>query len=122
MLVAIRAICGVPDDTVRLLEKADSIKSSDRTEFSQIIATLDERLPRLTRNQADFLRYLKVWRAVIDGSDPAVATKLKDIINSVSDVTLQFRARSTLMNLEELSRDYESAYSELNRLVAQLPK
>src|SRR3569833_1228529 len=70
----------------------------------------------------EYLSYLKAWNAVIEGDNETGMVMLKQLIAQGHDVTLQFRARSTLMNVEELTRDYDAAYAELDRMVQLLPR
>jgi diguanylate cyclase (GGDEF)-like protein len=122
LLVATCATAGEPEDFTKLLQKADSVKTANHAEFTAILKSLDGRSPRLAGAQQQYLRYLKAWNSVVEGADVTVIPTLKEIIRQSSDVTLQFRARSTLMNLQELTTDYEAAYSELSRLVQLLPR
>ena len=116
------AAAAAADDATRLLQKADSIKSTNHLEFVGILDSLAAHPARLSGAQKEYLSYLKAWNAVIEGSNETAKTMLKRIILQGHDVTLQFRARSTLMNLEELTRDYDAAYAELDRLVQLLPR
>jgi diguanylate cyclase (GGDEF)-like protein len=110
------------NDPGRLLQKADGIKSSNHTEFMSILDTLAARSAELSVAQKEYLSYLTAWNAVIEGNNETGMVMLKQLIAQSHDVTLQFRARSTLMNVQELTRDYDSAYAELDRLVQLLPR
>jgi diguanylate cyclase (GGDEF)-like protein len=116
------AIAGEPEDAGSLLIRADRIKLANRAEFVAILASLEGRAAQLAGAQKEYLRYLKAWKAVGEGDDQTVVPELKEIIQHTSNLTLQFRARSTLMNFQELTGHYEAAYSELNRLLEQLPR
>lgn len=122
LLIATRATAGMPADASGLLQKADSIKNADHAQFIAILSSLDERAARLSGAQKEYLRYLKGWNAVIEGDDATATSLLQQTIQQSQDVTLQFRARSTLMNLQELTRHYDAAYTELDRLVQLLPR
>ena len=116
------AIAGEREDTGRLLNKADRIKSTNHAEFVAILGSLEGRAGQLAGAQKEYLRYLKAWKSATEGDDQTAIPELKEIIQHSSDLTLQFRARSTLMNLQEVTGHYEAAYSELNRLLEQLPR
>jgi len=122
LLVATCALAASPDDATRLLQKADSIKSSNRPEFLGILNSLSSRSARLSGSQKEYLSYLKGWNAAVEGDNDVALRTLKQLISQARDVTLQFRARSTLMNVEEVLRDYDAAYGELDRLVQLLPR
>jgi diguanylate cyclase (GGDEF)-like protein len=113
---------GAQNDPGRLLQKADGIKSSNRPEFNRILETLASRSAQMSVAQKEYLSYLTAWNAVMEGNNAAAILKLRQLIAEAHDVTLQFRARSTLMNVEELTRDYDAAYAELDRMVQLLPR
>ncbi len=113
---------GAQNDPGRLLQKADGIKSSNHTEFMSILDTLAARSAELSVAQKEYLSYLTAWNTVLAGNNETGTVMLKQLIAQAHDVTLQFRARSTLMNVQEVTRDYDSAYAELDRLVQLLPR
>jgi len=76
----------------------------------------------LPKAQLEYLRYLQAWKAFNAGNDAAVIPSLQNLIQHASDSTIRFRARSTLMNLEVSTRDYEAAYSQLDHLLKDLPQ
>jgi diguanylate cyclase (GGDEF)-like protein len=116
------ATAGEPEEADRLLRKADSIKTANPAEFVSILDSLDARSAQLSGAQREYLQYLRAWKALNQGKDQTVIPVLQEMIQHFSDPTLQFRARSTLMNLQEVTRQYEAAYSELNRVLEQLPR
>lgn len=113
---------GAQNDPGRLLQKADGIKSSNHTEFMSILDTLAARSAELSVAQKEYLSYLTAWNAILAGNNETGTVMLKQLIAQGHDVTLQFRARSTIMNVQEVTRDYDSAYAELDRLVQLLPR
>ena len=119
---ATAAIAGTPDEAVELLRRADSIKTAKPEEFVAILASLDARANQLPKAQQEYLRYLQAWKAFNGGKDETVIPSLQDLIQHASDSTLRFRARSTLINLEAVTRHYEAAYSQLNQLLEDLPQ
>ncbi|MBS0421793.1 MAG: GGDEF domain-containing protein [Proteobacteria bacterium] len=122
LLVAGAANGAAPEDALRLLQRADSIKSTHHPEFVGILNSLNARAAQLSVAQREYLSYLTAWNAVINGDNETATGMLKRLILQAHDVTLQFRARSTLMNQEELTRNYDEAYLELDRLVQLLPR
>lgn len=109
-------------DFSALLREADQVKTTDHGRFVTLLDSLQASSPRLSPADRDYLRYLRAWKAVLEGEDKTVIPELQDITRHAVDATLQFRARSTLMNLQELTGHYEAAYSELNKLLEQLPR
>lgn len=122
LLIEACVTLGAQNDPGRLLQKADGIKNSNHAEFMSILDTLAARSAELSVAQKEYLSYLTAWNAVIEGNNETGMVMLKQLIAQAHDVTLQFRARSTLMNVQELTRDYDSAYAELDRLVQLLPR
>jgi diguanylate cyclase (GGDEF)-like protein len=128
-VVAIALICaatgviaGTPNESLELLRRADSIKTAKPEEFATILASLDARATQLPKAQQEFLRYLQAWKASIEGKDQVAVTSLQDLLQHASDSTVRFRARSTLMNFDEVTRHYETAYALLNQLLEDLPQ
>ena len=115
-------MAGKPDESVALLRRADSIKSANREEFAAILASLDARKSQLPKAQQEFLRYLQAWNALTNGKDEVAMPSLQYLMQHASDPTVRFRARSNLMNLEEVTRRYEAAYSQLYKLLEELPQ
>jgi diguanylate cyclase (GGDEF)-like protein len=122
LLIEACVTLGAQEGPDRLLQRADGIKSSNHAEFMGILDSLAARSAQLSVAQREYLSYLKAWNAVIEGDNETGMAMLKQLIAQGHDVTLQFRARSTLMNVQELTRDYDSAYAELDRLVQLLPR
>lgn len=120
--VATSVIAGAPEESIDLLRRADSIKTADPERFLAILTSLDAQATRLPKAQQEYLHYLKAWKGAHEGKDEAVIAPLQQLIQHASDLTLRFRARSTLMNLHEVMRHYEAAYSQLNRLLEDLPR
>ena len=115
-------IAAEPEEAVRLLRQADNIKTANPAEFLAILASLDARAKQLSQEQREYLQYLKAWKGIDEGKDQAVVPALQQLIQHASDSTLRFRARPTLMNLQEVTRQYEAAYSQLNQLLEELPR
>lgn len=119
---ATSVIAGAPDESVELLHRADSIKTAKPEEFVAILASLNARANQLPKAQQEYLRYLQAWKAFNGGKDESVIPSLQDLIKHASDSTVRFRARSTLINLEAVTRHYNAAYSQLNQLLEDLPQ
>jgi diguanylate cyclase (GGDEF)-like protein len=122
LCAATGVIAGATDESVELLRRADSVKTAKHEEFAAILASLDARAAQLPKAQQEYLRYLQAWKALNEGKDEAVIPSLQYLIQHASDSTIRFRARSTLMNFEEVTRHHDAAYSQLNRLLEDLPQ
>jgi diguanylate cyclase (GGDEF)-like protein len=107
-------------EVTALLEHADSIKSSNHDEFTNILQSLEQRSQSLTPDQQVYVRYLRGWQAAYVGDYEEAITTLKPLLRATPDVTLRFRARATVANVLLIARRYEEAFSELSELVSQL--
>jgi len=104
-----------------LLEQADSLRTSNHAEFVALLERLEERSTQLSTPQQQYLRYLKGYRSSYDGRYAEAIPLLKTIIDETHDVTLQFRATATVVNVLVLSRQHEEAFAYLRRLLNLLP-
>ena len=107
-------------DASALLQRADSIKTSNHAEFTEILKTLEERAPRLPPAEQEYVRYLRGWQAAYVGDYEASLATLRKFVPAAKDPTLQFRARVTMVNVLSIARRYEEAFSELSQLIDQL--
>lgn len=118
------AVAAVPvfDDSVQLLKRADSVKTSNHPEFLQLIKQLGDEATRLSLQQQLYLRYLQAWEASYQGDYETANPLLNSIIAESSDPTLRFRAGTTLVNLLVIGSHYEDAFARMSQLLDQLPR
>lgn len=105
-----------------MLQKADRIKTAYPAEFTHLLGTLAERMEELTPPQQELVRYLQAWKDVYDGQYDIAIARLKATIRETHDVTLQFRAKASIINALVVSSHYEEAFTELTQLLVLLPK
>lgn len=110
------------DESAQLLKKADSIKLQDYPQFVTLLHTLQVRAPQLPQADRDYLEYLDGWNSAYLGQYDAAVTTLGKITDRSGDVTLRFRAATTVVNVLSVSRRYEEAFARLNRLLDLLPQ
>jgi len=108
-----------PDD---LLRHADDVKTSNHSEFLDILKRLDVDRAHLSATQLTYLRYLHAYALSYRGSFDAAVPELEAIIRESNDVVLRFRADVTLTNILALSARFEEAYLHLNELLDLQPK
>jgi diguanylate cyclase (GGDEF)-like protein len=104
-----------------LLAKADSIKTTDHSEFMAIVASLRANPMAMSDAQRDFLRYLDAWKNVYDGEYDVAIPALRSLTR-VSDSTLRFRAIATLVNVLAFANHNEEAFVRLGELLDLLPE
>lgn len=109
------------DSPVQMLERADSIKTSDHAQFLRLLALLDQRTADLLADQQWKLRYLQAWEAAYEGHYDEARPDLTEVINQSGNVALKTRAMATLVNILGISRHYEDAFTRLSMLIDELP-
>lgn len=118
------AVMAVPksDDSVQLLKKADSIKTSNHPEFLEVMKRLGAQAASLPPSQQMYLRYLQAWQIGYQGDYEVATPLLKSILAESEDATLRIRAGTTLVNMLTIGSHYEDAFSQMNELLDQLPQ
>lgn len=109
------------ESTEQLLEHADSIKTSNHTEFVNLLERLDRDHHGLNTVQLWHLRYLDAWQVAYEGKYDEAGPKLKAVIDQTADDTSRYRATATLINILGIASRYEDAFTQLSRLLDQLP-
>ena len=111
-----------PSDPAKLLREADSTKTSNHAEFTELLQRLGDGAIKLSAEQSLNLRYLMAWDIGYQGDYGRALSLIDTIISESGDATLRFRARATAVNiLTNLSR-YQEAYERLSQLLSQLPQ
>jgi tetratricopeptide (TPR) repeat protein len=105
-----------------LLKHADNIKTSNNTEFLQIVQGLDRESSRFSGTQHAWLDYLKAWQLGYTGDYEAAVPALKAVITETADPTLRVRAQISLINDQALTSHYGEAYAGLSELLDIQPQ
>jgi len=123
-LFAGTAIAVVPatNDLAQALEQADRIKTSNHVEFVKLLRQLDREGAKLSQQQQWYLRYLDAWQVAYNGDYDSATSQLNAVVGQSVDETLQFRATATLTNILGIGHHYEDAFTQLSRLLDQLPQ
>ena len=110
-------------DAGQLLHKADELRTTaNYTEFVSILQSLERVRDELTAPQRDYLHYLEAWKSAYDGDNDTAIARLNAIVNAPVDVTLRFRAGTTAVNVLQLTKRYDGAFSRLNAIFELLPQ
>jgi diguanylate cyclase (GGDEF)-like protein len=111
---------GEPAD--QLLQRADSIKTSNHAGFVDILKRLDDASVALSPTQQTYLHYLKAWQLSYAGDYAQAIAALNAIIAESIDPALRFRAGITLANTLVIAKRYEEGYASLSSSLDLLPK
>lgn len=122
LLFCTTAAAAEPADVDAQLKQADQLRTADPTEFAALLARLESQASRLTTPQRQYFRYLKAWQSAYAGDYETAIPALKSIIDESNDVNLQFRAGATVANMMVVATRYEEAFTQLNQLLALLPR
>lgn len=98
------------------LREADQIRSSNFTDFSQILETLASQKTELSPSQRDFYDYLRAYESSYLGNIDSAIIEYKRIIDHTSEDNVKFRALSSLVNNYAVKRDYYNGTVALNNL------
>jgi diguanylate cyclase (GGDEF)-like protein len=115
------AVALQPDEAAKLLQKLDSMKTSDPAGFATLLQSLASDSKDLTSAQQETVRYFQAWQRAYDGEYDTAISRMRVIIAQSRDVALIFRAKASIINLLILSSRYEEAFADLNPLLALLP-
>jgi diguanylate cyclase (GGDEF)-like protein len=117
ILLSGAVIAAAPEDAAQLLKHADSIKTSNHSEFTDILEQLGDASTHLPPSQQHYLHYLNAWQLVYSGDYAAAIPELNAVVENSDDVTLRFRAGVTAVNALALASRYEEAYARLSQLL-----
>ena len=110
------------EDTGQLLLQADDTKTVNFAEFVEILHSIQQHPENLTASQHAYLRYLEAWKNAYDGDNETAIARLNALADEPIDVTLRLRAGATAVNVLELAKRYEEAFSRLSRILVLLPQ
>jgi diguanylate cyclase (GGDEF)-like protein len=109
-------------DAEQLLRRADTIKTSNHAEFTELLKQLDGDAKKLPAEQQWYLRFLVAWEAAYSGDYETATKSLNAIMDQSPSATLRFRAGATLVNMLGIGHRYEEAFARLSQLLDQLPE
>ncbi len=110
------------EDPEQLLLKADNVKTANFAEFVDVLHSIQQHPENLTATQRVYLRYLEAWKNAYDGDNDTALARLNALADEPVDVTLRLRAGATAVNVLELAKRYEEAFSRLSKILILLPQ
>jgi len=99
------------------LLKLDDTKISDVSAFKQDLLRLTSLDNQLTAIQKEFIEYFKAYQFVIDGDMNEAQIRLKKLFKTVDDMSIKIRIKSTLANIQAISREYDRALNNLDFVI-----
>jgi diguanylate cyclase (GGDEF)-like protein len=118
LTVTVFAAASAPGE---LLRKADDIKTVNYSEFVTILQALRRSSEDLKPADRDFLRYLEAWKNAYEGDDETAIARLNALADEPISPTLKLRAGATAVNVLQISKRYEEAFSRLSNVLELLP-
>ena len=109
-------------DASQSLLKADELRTANYPEFEILLRSVQRVRDSLTPAQRDYLRYLEAWQSAYLGDNDTAIARLNALADEPTDVTLRLRAGATAVNVMQLSKRYEEAFSRLSAVLALLPQ
>ncbi len=111
-----------PQDVAQLLKHADNIKTSNHSEFTQLLKKLGDDVAQLSSEQQLYLRYLNAWQNTYAGKYDTAIPQLDAVIAESKDAVLRFRAGVTVVNALVVASRNEVAFTRLSELLDLLPQ
>lgn len=109
-------------DLPGLLREADAIKTSDHQRFTRLLEEIQENAEALSKNERDYLKYLRGWKLAYDADYKTAIPLLEEVMDTSEDVTLRFRSGTTVANVLAITTQYREAFSRLTGTLTMLPK
>ncbi len=104
------------------LEQADQIKSSDPLRFQELLSDIKLHGDKLQKEQQLQLTFLESYSKAYSGDYEGAINGLEVVLNQSTNKTLRFRARTSLVNIFYIVRDYQESIRHLQSLVKEIPK
>lgn len=103
-----------------LIEEADSVRSSKRTKFNEIVAELNMEFDALTPIQKWHVVYFRGYQKVIAGELQQAFSLLDSVINQNDALVLRHRAIITKMTAYTTADNYHEGFIVLNQMLPML--
>lgn len=110
------------DDPGRLLDRIESLRTTDHPRFVQMLAQVHREAPMLSVGERWHLRYLDAWEVMYEGDYAKSEAELREIIDHSGDSALAAKSSALLLSNLGLNRRYAEAFELANRLTAALPE
>lgn len=120
--LSVNAETALPDaSSAALLQRAYKDRTTNFTEFGELLQRLGARAETLSIQQRIYLRFLQGWKAGYEQDFVQANSLLQSVIVESNDVNLRLRAGLLMVNLLSTQGLYEKAFDLLSGLLGQLP-
>lgn len=111
-----------PSNIAELFRSADTVRSSDPTAFNQYLDEIKQYAQQLTDEQQEHLQFFEGYAKAYSGDYEGAIKELQAITLSSSNNLIKFRARTSLVNIFYIIRNYQESISNVQILIEQLPE
>ncbi len=122
-LVIAACLCMAPvcslaaDNTEAMLQKADSLRSSNPGEFALLLASLNVAHDGVTQNQRDRITYLNGYSKAYAGDFSGAIHDMQGLVESSTDEDIKFRARALIVNQYAVTRQFTDGLRQLEYIL-----
>lgn len=95
------------------LQAADNVRTSNRQQFSQLLAPLQQARPEMSAADQDYLDFLVAFRDNLEGNHEQAIGVLTRLVNGHGAIDIRFRAAITLAQVQVLRRQFVEAFTVL---------
>lgn len=114
-LYALSSIALSSPEFEKQLKKADSFRSSNPTQFKEMLQQLDATATSATAGQLEQLRYLQAYRLAYSGQYNLAIQKATAIFEQTKNVPLKYRAGLLITNSHAVTRNFGAGFSSLDK-------
>lgn len=105
-----------------LFRNADNVRSSDPASFNQYLLEIKQNSQLLTKDQQEHLLFFESYAKAYSGDYEGASKDLQSIIDASSNKLIRFRARTSLVNIFYITRNYQKSIANVQALIDQLPE
>lgn len=105
-LLALPSLAAASVDLDKVLEKAESVRSSNPKEFGTLLKELEESSEKATAAQRERLDLLRAYSKIYQGRHDLAIEGASKLFESAKDPNLKFRAGLLVANSAALTRDF----------------
>ena len=105
-----------------LFRSADTVRSSDPAAFNEYLFEIKKNSQLLTVDQKEQLLFYESYAKAYSGDYEGAVKDLQSIIHNSSNNLIKFRAKTSLVNIFYITRNYQESIANVQALIEQLPE
>ena len=105
-----------------LLQKAEDVRSSDPKRFQQLLSQLNAQRQQATLKQREQLDFLNAYAQVFAGHYELAIQDSRRLLESTSDVEMQFRTGALMVNSYALLRQFTEGLRQLDQTLSLIDR